>query len=223
MPNKSKTRTYDSRWERLRELLVRKLQRKGINNVAVLDAMRKVPRELFVPRPYRKYAYLDRALPIESGQTISQPYIVAMMACALDLCRTDTVLDVGTGSGYAAAVTSMIVDRVFGIERDNRLARQSRKLFSNLNYKNIQVKQGDGSLGWPEHAPFNAISVAAAAPTVPEQLLQQLAVGGRMVIPLGEPDGIQMLIRIIRTGANCFDRTSLGEVRFVPFISDLMR
>ena len=210
--------SIDPRFERLRDRMVRKLIKKGINDDAVLQAMGSVPRELFVPRHLRADAYADRALPIEKGQTISQPFVVAMMASALNLKSTDRVLDVGTGSGYAAAVISLIAQEVFSVEVDVELADTARQRLAALGYRNVHVKNIDGSFGWAEHAPFDAISVAAAASKIPEQLLLQLKIRGRMVIPLGESDGAQMLTRVIRTDKNEFKHDNLGEVRFVPFV-----
>lgn len=198
--------------------MVRKLIKKGMNDDAVLQAMGSVPRELFVPCHIRFNAYADRALPIEKGQTISQPFVVAMMANALNLESVDRVLDVGTGSGYAAAVMSLIVREVFSVEVDVELANTARQRLEELGYRNVRVKNVDGSFGWAEHSPYDAISVAAAATKIPGQLLQQLKIGGCMVIPLGESDGVQMLTRVIRTDQNAFKHENLGEVRFVPFV-----
>ena len=196
---------------------------RGIEDPRVLAAMREVPRERFVPVKLRHRAYDDAPLPIGREQTISQPYIVALMAAALELDGRpgETVLDVGTGSGYAAAVLSHLADQVCTIERHAPLARAAEKRFAALGYDNIEVRHGDGALGWPERAPFDGIAVAAAAAEVPPALREQLTVGGRLVIPIripGRPDD-QRLVRIVRTGPDRYGETSLGDVRFVPLLS----
>lgn len=203
----------------LRERMVgEQLMARGISDQRVLRAMSTVPREEFVPTSRRASAYLDAPLPIEENQTISQPYSVAYMAELLTLKPEDRVLDVGTGSGYAAAVVSRIVETVYSIERNSVLASLAEKRFNRLGYDNICVCCGDGSLGWPEYAPFDAIGVAACSPNVPEPLEQQLAVGGKLVIPIGQPSGIQSLIRVRRTGEDRYERKRSGWVQFVPLV-----
>jgi protein-L-isoaspartate(D-aspartate) O-methyltransferase len=192
------------------------LARRGVRDAGVLRAMREVPREAFVPPEVVEFAYEDSALPIGEGQTISQPYIVALMLEALELEPESVLLDVGTGSGYAAAVASRIAARVYTIERHRTLAERAQEIFRWLGYDNVEVRVGDGSLGWPEAAPFEAIAVAAAGPKVPQALLEQLADGGRLVIPTG-PEHEQHLQRIRRTPEGLVE-DDLGAVRFVPLI-----
>lgn len=205
---------------RREEMIAHQLEARGVRNEAVLEAMRTVPREEFVPRELVEFAYDDAPLPIEEEQTISQPYIVALMAELLELEPGDRVLDVGTGSGYAAAVLSHIAGEVYTIERHGSLARSARQRFEALGYDNVYVRHGDGTLGWGEHAPYDAIVVAASGPEVPEPLKQQLAVGGRLVIPAGTTARTQRLRRIRRTAQNTFVEDDLGPVRFVPLIGE---
>jgi protein-L-isoaspartate(D-aspartate) O-methyltransferase len=194
------------------------LAARGIRNPAVLDAMRGVPREFFVPPHLAEFAYLDTPLPIESGQTISQPYIVALMIESVAPRPSDRALEIGTGSGYGAAVLSRLVSEVFTVERDEQLVELARKRFAELGYTNIKVLHGDGTLGWPEHAPYDVIVVTAGGPKVPKPLLEQLAVGGRLVIPVGTEPRLQRLMRVTRTGQDQFDDEDLGPVQFVPLI-----
>ena len=201
-----------------KEMVERQLAGRGIQDEAVLEAMRTVRREAFVPGDLQEFAYRDAPLPIGEEQTISQPHVVARMAEALELSPTDRVLDVGTGSGYAAAVLSRIAQAVYTVERHESLARAARERFRRLGYDNIEVRHRDGTLGWPEHAPFEGITVAAAGPEVPEPLLEQLAVGGRLVMPTGEAGRFQKLVCVRRTGKAEYEREQLGEVRFVPLI-----
>jgi protein-L-isoaspartate(D-aspartate) O-methyltransferase len=191
---------------------------RGIRNAALLDAMSKVPREFFVPPHLAEFAYLDTPLPIESGQTISQPYIVALMIEVVGPRPTDRALEIGTGSGYGAAVLSKVVAEVYTVERDERLVELATKRFADLGYTNIQVPHGDGTLGWPEHAPYDVIVVTAGGPQVPKPLLEQLAAGGRLVIPVGETPRLQRLVRVTRVGKDRFDEENLGPVQFVPLI-----
>lgn len=208
-------RTLDYR----REVMIREhLQGRGIKNKAVIEAMREVPRELFVDTGHVEMAYDDHPLAIGSGQTISQPYIVAYMTEALELTRTDRVLEIGTGSGYAAAVLSRIVTTVYSVERLGILAWSARERFETLGYRNIIIHAGDGTLGWAEHAPYDAIVVTAGAPHVPKPLLAQLAPGGRLVIPVGPGYDLQMLLRVRRIGASDYRTEELCAVRFVPLI-----
>lgn len=202
----------------LRDRMVdRDIAGRGINDPLVLEAMREVPREYFVPLQFQDRAYEDAPLPIPGGQTISQPYIVAAMIQAVGLQGGERVLDVGTGSGYAAAVLSRISNHVFSIERHVSLAETASQRFLELGYDNITVRHGDGRLGWPEHAPYAAIVVAAATREIPKPLLQQLGIGARMVIPVGSASR-QDLLCIERRARDQFDRRKLESVRFVPLV-----
>jgi protein-L-isoaspartate(D-aspartate) O-methyltransferase len=180
--------------------------------------MREVPREVFVGDRYHEFAYEDSPLPIEEGQTISQPYIVALMIEAAHVRPGDTVLEIGAGSGYASAVLSRIAQHVHAIEWHRSLADVARSRLRMLGYRNVTVLQGDGSIGCPAHAPFDVIIVSAGGPDVPEPLLRQLCIGGRLIIPVGHEPRTQELLKIERTGENQFERDSLGQVRFVPLI-----
>ena len=190
---------------------------RGVRDPAVLAAMARVPREVFVPDDLARLAYADRPLPIGAGQTISQPYIVAAMTEALRLQPRDRVLEVGTGSGYSAAILATIVAEVFTIEIVEDLAESARRRLGDLGYANVHVRHGDGSVGWPEHAPYDAIVVTAGSPDVPPSLLRQLAIDGRLVMPVG-PLRSQRLIRIVRSGEDTYQREVLEEVAFVPLI-----
>jgi protein-L-isoaspartate(D-aspartate) O-methyltransferase len=192
---------------------------RGIRDEKVLEALRIVPREKFVMPGLRDMAYEDRPLPIEEKQTISQPYIVALMVEALKIDSESKVLEVGTGSGYAAAVTSRLARKVFTIERHEILAEGAEERLDELGYRNVWVRHGDGTKGWPEEAPFDAIVVAAGGTEVPEALRQQLKVGARLVIPVGEMRN-QKLMVITRVGENRFSETKIADVRFVPLIPD---
>jgi len=191
---------------------------RGVGDPRVLAAMREVPREAFVPPALVPQAYEDSPLPIDQGQTISQPFIVAAMIEAAALRPDDRVLEVGAGSGYAAAVMSRIAREVVTIDRHPPLVAEARRRLGQLGYGNVAVHVGDGTLGWPEAAPFDAILVAAAGPAVPESLLAQLRTGGRLVIPVGDAEDRQRLIKIVRRGEAAFDEQDLGPVRFVPLI-----
>ena len=205
--------------EQLREeMVVRQIAARGVRSPKVLAAMRKVRREGYVPSYLGEFAYEDSPLPIEEEQTISQPYIVAFMVEALGLEGDEKVLEIGTGSGYAAAVLAEIAAEVYTIERHDKLARIATERLARDGYGNVTVRTGDGTLGWAEHAPFDAIIVAAGGPKVPESLQQQLAVGGRLVIPVGAEVGLQKLIRITRRGHDDFRREELANVRFVPLV-----
>lgn len=202
-----------------REVMLKEhLQGRGIRDLTVLAAMREVPREEFVDERVVAKAYGDHPLPIAGGQTISQPYIVAYMTEALELGRNDRVLEIGTGSGYAAAVLSRIVTTVYSVERLGGLAQSARERLERLGYTNIVIHEGDGTLGWPEHAPYDAIVVTAGAPGVPQPLLAQLATGGRLVIPVGRSCDVQSLIRVRRVTEHDYRREELCGVRFVPLI-----
>ena len=201
-------------------MLRRHLAGRGIGDRRVIDAMAVVPRELFAPRGRAHEAYADRPLPIGLGQTISQPYMVAWMAEALELEPGDRVLEVGTGSGYSAAVLSRLGGAVYTLERHASLADGARLLLRKLGYDSVRVGCGDGSVGWPEHAPYDAIVVAAAGPRVPGSLRDQLGPGGRLVMPVGTGGGRQALVRERRDASGGFSREELGLVRFVPLIGD---
>src|SRR5436190_12392967 len=196
------------------------IARRGVRDRHVLDAMRRVPREAFVESGFEEFAYEDGPLPIAEGQTISQPYIVALMIEAAEVKAGESVLEVGAGSGYAAAVMSQIVDRVFAIERHPALVEAARQRFRKLGYDNVELRAGDGTRGWPEAAPFDAILVAAGGPAVPAALKQQLAVGGRLVIPVGGEGEHQTLIKLARKSATEFEEENLGAVAFVPLIGE---
>lgn len=193
------------------------IARRGITDERVLAAMREVPRENFTAPGFETFAYQDRPLPIAERQTISQPYIVGAMLAGAMLQPGDRLLEVGAGSGYAAAVASRIAGQVLGIERHAVLTEAASQRLVALGYSNITLKTGDGSRGWPEEAPFDVIIVSASAPSVPPALKQQLAIGGRLVIPVG-PAEEQRLIRLTRTGPGTFEETGLGAVRFVKLI-----
>ncbi len=195
----------------------RHIRARGVHDPHVLEALQTVPREAFLPAELADMAYEDHPLPIEAGQTISQPYIVAVMTEALALKPTDRVLEIGTGSGYAAAVLAHIAKQVYTIERHAELADLARERLARLGYANAEVRCGDGTLGWNEHAPFDAIVVAAGGPDVPPALLDQLAIGGRLVIPVGTGRA-QELVRVTRAGKTEFRREDLGAVQFVPLI-----
>ena len=203
-----------------REDMVRyQLARRDIRDERVLAAMREVPRERFVPADWAEEAYDDGTLPIGDDQTISQPYIVALMIQAAELAPGDRVLEVGAGSGYAAAVMSRIARQVIAIERHAGLAAQARDRLAALGYDNIEIIVGDGTRGAVDKAPFNAIIVSAAGPGVPHALQQQLDLAGRLIIPVGD-GGIQRLLKVTRTGATHFQEEDLGEVVFVPLIGE---
>jgi protein-L-isoaspartate(D-aspartate) O-methyltransferase len=205
----------------LRKNMVRyQIAARGMTDEKVLDGMRTVPREAFLPDDLAEFAYEDTPLPIEEGQTISQPYIVALMIAAIEPTPRDRVLEIGTGSGYAAAVLSRVVGHVYTVERHEALAEQARRRFRALGYRNIEVLHGDGSLGWPEHAPYDGIIVTAGGPYVPRPLRDQLAVGGRMVIPVGPDPRLQHVVRVTRVTAERFDEERLGDVRFVPLVGE---
>src|SRR3954454_15094272 len=193
---------------------------RGVRDKAVLEAMRRVPREVFVEPGFEEFAYEDSPLPIGEDQTISQPYIVAAMTEAAEVKPGERVLEVGTGSGYAAAVMSRIAGRVYGIERHKSLAEAARRCLAKLGYDNVEIRVGDGTLGWPDAAPFDAILVAAGGPSVPPKLKEHLAVGGRLVIPVGEEGLYQNLLKITRTSENKYEEDDLGSVAFVPLIGE---
>ena len=199
------------------EMVARQIAARGVKDPAVLAAMGEVPREVFMAPDLAEFAYDDTPLPIAAGQTISQPYIVALMIELAEVSAGDRVLDVGVGSGYAVAVLSRIVDKVYGIERHPELVENARKALDHLRYDNVEIALGDGTLGWREHAPYDAILVAAGSPEVPRSLLDQLAPGGRLVIPVGEQHRGQHLLRV-RNRSGEYLREDLGAVAFVPLI-----
>jgi len=191
---------------------------RNIRDSRVLEAMRKVARHAFVPSALEEDAYRDQPLPIGHGQTISQPYIVALMAELLQLEPTDRVLEIGTGSGYGAAVLGELVREVVTIERHEELANRARSILAQLGYDHVQVQVGDGTLGWPAKAPYDAIVVTASGPVVPRELLDQLAIGGRLVIPIGSDLASQDLLLVERTGSDDYTETNICPVRFVPLV-----
>src|SRR5436190_10806858 len=196
------------------------IARRGVRDRHVLEAMRRVPREAFVEPGFEEFAYEDGPLPIGEGQTISQPYIVALMIEAAEIKPGDSVLEVGAGSGYAAAVMCQIADRVYAIERHPSLGKSAQQRLKKLGYDNIELRVGDGTRGWPEAAPFSAILVAAGGPEVPPTLKKQLAIGGRLVIPVGEEERYQTLIKLTRKSDTQFEEENLGTVAFVPLIGE---
>lgn len=202
-----------------RRMVQEQLIGRGLRDKAVLRAMNTVPREHFTPSNYLRQAYSDSPIPIAAKQTISQPYVVALMCAMLQLVPQDRVLEIGTGSGYAAAVLSRIVRQVYTVERHEELVVYARQRLSELGYDNVHVRHGDGTLGWPEHAPYDGIVVAAGGPNVPSSLRRQLAVNGRLVMPVGKQRK-QRLVRIIRQAENEFSQEQLGPVRFVPLIGE---
>lgn len=195
------------------------IRRRGVRDERVLEALEEVPRERFLPRSARRLAYRDRAVHIGSGQTISQPYMVAAMSEALQLTGTEKVLEIGTGSGYQAAILAHLARDVYTVERHRELAERAGPILHDLGLANVHQRVGDGSVGWPEEAPFQAILVTAAAPSPPPALLDQLDEdGGRLVIPVGDPD-LQELVRLTRTGTS-LTREVLMECRFVPLVGE---
>ena len=194
------------------------LSSRNIQDPGVLDAMRKVARHAFVPEELASEAYEDRPLPIGQGQTISQPYVVALMTEALQIAPDARVLEIGTGSGYGAAILAQLGRHVVTLERHPHLATRAQATITTLGFKNIHVHVTDGTLGWPALAPYDAISVTASGPMIPQELLDQLAMGGRLVIPVGEDVNTQNLLLIERTGPNEFARTNICPVRFVPLV-----
>ena len=201
-------------------MVKQQLAGRGISDPRVLEAFRAVPREAFLPPELAEFAYRDTPLPIAAGQTISQPYIVAVTVEALALRGPERVLEIGTGSGYAAAILGRLAKEVFTVERLAPLAEEARERLARLGYRNVHVLCGDGTLGWPEHAPYDAIAVAAGGPDVPEALLSQLSPSGRLVIPVGPDEFSQELVRVVREGNQRFRREPIMGVRFVPLVGE---
>ena len=205
-------------FSRFRDRMVAaQLKRRGIADPHVLEAMGQVPREEFVAPGYGEFAYEDSALPIAEGQSISQPYIVAAMIEAAAIAPGDKVLEIGAGSGYAAAILSRMAAQVFAIERHASLTEAAEARFKKLGYRNIHLLTGDGTKGWPEEAPFDAIIVSAVGPKAPQALKDQLRIGGALILPVGEA-GEQRLLRLVRTAEASFETDDLGAVRFVRLI-----
>jgi protein-L-isoaspartate(D-aspartate) O-methyltransferase len=209
----------DDRLEDRMEMVDRQIRRRGVTDQDVLDAMERVPRHEFVPQDYQDQAYADRPLPIGYGQTISQPYIVALMTELLQLKNTDRVLEIGTGSGYQAAILGQIVAEVYTVEIVEALAVESRERLKRLDYANVHTLHADGYYGWEEHAPYDAIIVTCAPDHIPQPLVQQLKEGGKLVIPVGPPGGYQTLWEITREGGDVKKRNVTG-VLFVPLTGD---
>lgn len=203
----------------LRERMVeRQIAARGLDDPQLLAAFRAVPREEFVSSDYAGNAYQDSPLPIENGQTISQPYIVALTIYAARIGPGDKVLEVGAGSGYAAAVIAQIAEEVVAIERHHQLAELARQRMERLGYGNVRIVEGDGTLGWPEGAPFDAIVAAASGSHVPQSWIAQLKPGGLIVMPLGQPHGVQSLVKVTKQADGTLKHEDLGGVRFVPLI-----
>jgi len=202
-----------------RRMVQQQIVNRGIDDSRLIEAMNKVPRHLFVDEGLRGHAYADGSLPIGHKQTISQPYMVAAMSAALELKGHERVLEIGTGSGYQTAILAMLAKRVYSVERIAALAARARKVLDQLQLSNVNIKIADGTLGWKDQAPFDAILVAAGAPDVPQEYLNQLAVGGKLVLPVGGYNQ-QSLIRITRLGDDQFKREELMGCRFVPLIGE---
>ncbi|HVP49023.1 MAG TPA: protein-L-isoaspartate(D-aspartate) O-methyltransferase [Bryobacteraceae bacterium] len=204
-----------------RERMVREqIEARGVRNADVLRVLRSTPRHLFVPANLREYAYSDQPLPIGLGQTISQPYVVALMTELLTPEKTDRVLEIGTGSGYQAAVLAGLVKHVFTMEIVTELANSARERLAAMGCRNVTVRQGDGYKGWPEEAPFDKIMLTAAPPEVPPRLLEQLARGGRLVAPVGDSPATQELVVVEKTRAGEMRRRSVAPVAFVPMVPE---
>lgn len=219
MLRRGKGRSLSTDYEKEREHMVEsQLARRGIKDKRVLEAMRQVPRHLFIPEDMRSLAYCDGPLPIGHGQTISQPYIVALMTELLELTGQEKVLEIGTGSGYQAAILSRLARQVYSLERHAALAQQAEKVLTQLGYDNVVVRMGNGTLGWPEHSPYEAIIITAAAPEVPQPLPDQLADGGRLVAPVGS-QWSQVLVKV-RRQSDLLIRERLTAVAFVPLVGE---
>lgn len=209
----------DMDYQKARERMVeRQIARRGIDSPRVLEAFRSVPRHLFVPQHKREFAYSDGPLPIGRGQTISQPYIVAYMTEALELQGEERVLEIGTGSGYQAAILGELAAEVYTVERHQDLAKTASQRLQDMDYENIHVIQGDGTEGLPEHAPFQGVIVTAAAPEVPRPLLDQLDEGGRLIMPVGSRGG--QVLKLYQRREGDFSVKALSPVAFVPLIGE---
>lgn len=203
-----------------RSNLVETLQRKGVRDMAVLRAVGTIPRHLFVPEPLRHRAYEDEALPIGNGQTISQPFVQARSCELLRLTGRERVLEIGTGSGYQTALLSMLAESVFSVERIAELARRAHEVIRSLGLANVSIMHGDGSLGWRPNAPYDGIVVAAASPAIPGPLVAQLTPGGRLVIPVGNPDAQVLTLVIRHANGEGHDEAAIHDVRFVPLLGE---
>ena len=202
-----------------RRMVEQQVAARGVVDQRVLDAMLNIPRHLFVETALQSHAYGDAALPIGEKQTISQPYMVAVMSAALELQGDERILEIGTGSGYQTAILSKLAKRVYSIERIAVLAKRARKTLDQLQLSNINIKIGDGTVGWKDQAPFSGILVAAGSPDVPQRYLDQLEIGGILVLPVGDQNQ-QILIRIVRKSEDCFERQHMMGCRFVPLIGE---
>lgn len=202
-----------------RRMVEQQIIARGVNDQRVIDAMLQVPRHLFVEPALHSHAYSDASLPIGEKQTISQPYMVAAMSTALDLRGDERILEIGTGSGYQSAILSLLVKRVYSIERISLLAGRARKVLDQLCMSNVNIKIGDGTIGWKDQAPFDGILVAAGAPDIPTEYLGQLEIGGKLVLPVGDRSQ-QILMRITRLENGNFKREQLMGCRFVPLIGE---
>jgi protein-L-isoaspartate(D-aspartate) O-methyltransferase len=208
-------------FSREREAMVeRHLKRRGITEPAILEAFLEVPREAFIAGNNVHLAYGDHPLPIEAGQTISQPYIVALMIQAAGIKPGDRVLEIGAGSGYAAAVIGRIAGKVIAIERQHELVEIARERLRRLGYDNVAIVEGDGTKGWRDAAPYDAILAAASGSHVPRPLVEQLAPGGRIVMPVGDPGWVQQLVKVTKNDDGTLIQQDLGGVRFVPLIGE---
>jgi protein-L-isoaspartate(D-aspartate) O-methyltransferase len=202
----------------LRNQLVKLLQEKGIVDKNVLNAINKIPRHLFLNSSFEDYAYQDKAFPIGAGQTISQPYTVAFQSQLLEIKKDDKILEIGTGSGYQTAVLCLMGAKVFSVERQNELFKQTSALLPKLGIRPKHLSFGDGYKGLPNHAPFDSIIVTAGAPTIPKPLMAQLKIGGRLVIPVGDEN--QIMTMLIRKNETQFEKHELGDFKFVPLLED---
>ena len=203
-----------------RRMVEQQIVARGISDARVIDAMKKIPRHLFVEAGLQSHAYSDSSLPIGEKQTISQPYMVASMTAALKLKGHERILEVGTGSGYQTAILASLAKRVYSIERISLLASRARKVLDQLSLSNVNIKLGDGTLGWKDQAPFDGILVAAGSPDIPTHYLDQLEIGGTLVLPVGDRHQ-QVLVRVIRQENGHFEQQQLMGCRFVPLIGEL--
>jgi len=204
----------------LRNQLVSTLQQKGITDLRVLDAIKKIPRHLFLQSGFQDFAYQDKAFPIDAGQTISQPYTVAFQTQLLEIKKDHKVLEIGTGSGYQTAVLCLMGAKVYSVERQSELFKKTAALLPKLGIRPKHLTFGDGYKGLPTYGPFDSIIVTAAAPNIPQPLMAQLKIGGRLVIPVGETDKVQIMTLLIRKNETQFEKHELGEFRFVPLLED---